>query len=43
MSRNIKKFSFGRNWSDYVDNFLNESALETAKKSLLKYLKESRL
>ncbi len=41
MSRNIKKFSFGRNWSDYVDNFLNESALETAKKSLLKYLKES--
>ena len=33
-------FSFGRNWVDYVNNFLDEKKLNIAKKSLLQYLPE---
>ena len=33
-------FSFGRNWVDYVNNFLDEKILNTVKESLLKYLPE---
>jgi len=31
-------FSFGRNWVDYVNNFLDRKHLDIAKESLLKYL-----
>jgi len=33
-------FSFGRNWADYVNNFLDRKRLDIAKESLLKYLPE---
>lgn len=33
-------FSFGRNWIDYVKNFLNEKQLDIAKESLFRYLPE---
>lgn len=31
-------FSFGKNWLDYVDNFLDDKKITIAKDSLLKYL-----
>ncbi len=32
------RFGFGKNWNDYVQNFLDAEKLLTAEKSLLKYL-----
>lgn len=35
-------FSFGRNWVDYVENYLGQDELDIAKKSLLRFLPEEK-
>ncbi len=39
--KNKATFSFGRNWVDYVNNSLGEEQINSAEKSLLKYLPEN--
>ena len=38
--KSARHFSFGRNWSGYVKNFLEKEQLDVAKVSLLKYFPE---